>query len=240
MSMSMSMSMSMAMDGFTERSAIVIMAKRPVPGNVKTRLCPPLSPEESAALYAAFLEDTIHKVDRIGSVIKFIALDSDSSLEHGMTRTGNLSVPGSYTAIDQGKGDLGERMSRILGILFQSFDRVLVIGADSPTMPYEVLESALTELSNHDVVIGPSHDGGYYLLGLREHFEILFDGINWSTDVVLHQTLDRIRSANLTVKQLLTWYDIDTHANLLRLAAELRENPSEAPATSALLNAINY
>ncbi|MHB8841393.1 MAG: TIGR04282 family arsenosugar biosynthesis glycosyltransferase [Candidatus Aquicultor sp.] len=231
--------MNMAMDGCIERFAIVIMAKMPVPGNVKTRLCPPLTPEQSAALYSAFLEDTVHKVDRIQRVGKFIALDSNPSLQGGVTRIGTLPVPGTYTVIDQGKGDLGERINRILGILFKSFDRVLVVGADSPTMPYEVLESAIDGLSDHDVVIGPSQDGGYYLLGLRGYFESLFDRIDWSTHVVLRQTLDHIRSGNLSVKQLLTWYDIDTPVNLLRLAAELRENRSEAPATSTVLNAMN-
>ncbi len=231
--------MDIAKDRCTERTAIVIMAKTPVPGNVKTRLCPPLTPEESASLYAALLEDTVHKVDRIQNVEKFIALDSDPLLFDGVMRIGALPLPGTYTVIDQGKGDLGERINRILEILFKSFDRVLVVGADSPTMPYEVLELAIDGLSDHDVVIGPSQDGGYYLLGLRGHFERLFDHIEWSTDVVLQQTLGRIRTGNLTVKQLLTWYDIDTTADLLRLANELRENRSDAPATSTALNVIN-
>ncbi len=231
--------MNMAADGYIERTAIVIMAKMPVPGNVKTRLCPPLTPEESATLYSAFLEDTVHKVDRIQHVGKFIALDGNTSLKGPVSTIGTLPVPDTYTVIDQGEGDLGERINRVLGILFKSFDRVLVIGADSPTMPCEVLESAVDELSDYDVVIGPSQDGGYYLLGLRGYFESLFDRIDWSTDVVLQQTLDRIRAGGLTVKQLLTWYDIDTPADLLRLAAELRESRSEAPATSAALNGIN-
>ncbi|HET6315582.1 MAG TPA: TIGR04282 family arsenosugar biosynthesis glycosyltransferase, partial [Chloroflexota bacterium] len=103
-------------------------------------------------------------------------------------------------------------------------ERVVLVDSDSPTLPLGILRDACTGLEDHDVTIGPSADGGYYLLGLREPHGELFDGIAWSTHRVYEQTLDR--AAGLKVRSLQEWYDVDTPEDLRRLEADLAHQPA--------------
>ncbi|HEY3373776.1 MAG TPA: TIGR04282 family arsenosugar biosynthesis glycosyltransferase [Candidatus Aquicultor sp.] len=242
----------------SERAAIVIMAKRPVPGNVKTRLSPPLTLDDAARLYACFLQDTIDKVNSILHVVRYLALDivvagradenatepaykdTAMSIEDEMLNNLGLNtivLPRSLRIISQGEGSLGDRLQNVGGRLAPSFDKLLFIGADSPDVPAGFVEQAIGKLDASSVVIGPSDDGGYYLIGMRDApgTANVFKDIHWSTDVVYKQTLARISTAGLSVDIIPAWYDVDEISELHKLAMHLKDAANDAPATAAFL-----
>ncbi|MBS3909600.1 MAG: TIGR04282 family arsenosugar biosynthesis glycosyltransferase [Actinobacteria bacterium] len=215
--------------------AIVVVAKVPAPGLVKTRLISPLTPRQSCDLYARFLEDTIKKALKIPEAALFLALNLREPGCGYSDLYSCLTIPDSITIVDQGSGSLGERLAYLSELVFAHADRLVFIGADSPTLPLAYIEAAISGLPANDLVIGPSNDGGYYLLGLAGHYPVLFEGVDWSTDAVFEQTLERAAIARLTVKVLPRWYDIDDAEDLLLLEKELSEDPSAAPSTAAFL-----
>lgn len=217
------------------RPAIVIVAKLPVAGRVKTRLCPPLAPHEAAALYTCFLQDTTANVASLSAAETYIALDTAALTRELQALVDAIELPASVRVIDQGEGDLGARLSHILTNALPERARVVFIGADSPSLPLSYLEGAVRSLERHDVVIGPSDDGGYYLIGLSGSHTCLFADIAWSTKVVFEQTLARAAAAGLKVDVLPGWFDVDDYAGLCRLRQELQENPSAAPRTASYL-----
>jgi hypothetical protein len=127
-----------------------------------------------------------------------------------------------WTALPQSDGDLGNRMSSFFDDAFQSgADRVVLIGSDSPTLPIEYITRTFEMLAQDDVVLGPTPDGGYYLIGARGATPPVFEGVAWSTPDVFAQTIERLRAASLTYEQLPSWYDVDERADLIRLRDEL-------------------
>ena len=201
-------------------SAIVIMAKQPVPGNVKTRLCPPLTPVQAADLYEAFLIDTSVLVSSIENADAFIACDPDTARDY-FSRT--LSFP--MTCIPQGPGDLGSRLSRISFQVFsRGYRKLIVLASDTPHLPQDSVRQAFARLDRIDVVLGPCDDGGYYLIGSRFHEPGLFAGISWSTADVLDQTIGRVRDAGMTCELLPPCYDIDTKEDAERLMLDLQHH----------------
>lgn len=146
-----------------------------------------------------------------------------------------LALPGSIKVLDQGAGDLGARLAHLSRLGFAKADKLVFIGSDSPTMPVSYIEQAIDMLSGHDVVIGPSDDGGYYLIGLSDDHPYLFEGVDWSTRAVFQQTLARANAAGLKVAVLPDWFDVDDIAGLRRLYNELQDDPSAAPHTTAYL-----
>lgn len=226
-----------------ERSSIVIVAKRPVPGNVKTRLCPPLTLQESAGLYSCFLQDIIDKVAKVPGALKYLALDiEDLEVQGGgiAPLLDDISIPKSFKVISQGSGDLGERLTCLTNQVLEESDRLIFIGADSPSLPSSYLENALQLLVDNDLVIGPSEDGGYYLLGMNGRFTFLFEGLEWSSDQVFKQTLDHARPAGLKVNIMPTWYDVDTSSDLSRLALDLKDKEAMAPITANFLKKLRW
>ncbi|MDI6817217.1 MAG: TIGR04282 family arsenosugar biosynthesis glycosyltransferase [Actinomycetota bacterium] len=218
-----------------QRPAIVIVAKLPIPGHVKTRLCPPLTPQEATALYTCFLQDTVAKAASLSIAEPFIALNTTELAAEPQALLDTLMLPGSVRVIDQGKGDLGARLSKILTDAFPEPAQVIFIGADSPSLPRPYLVHAVSSLERHDVVIGPSDDGGYYLIGLSSSHRCLFTDIAWSTSAVFEQTLARVAAAELKVDVLPGWFDVDDDAGLRRLRRELQDDPSSAPRTASYL-----
>lgn len=203
------------------------MAKAPVPGTVKTRLG--LPPGEAARLQEALIPDAVEKALSVGPVA-VAGIPSD--------RLGLISalLPDEIRIIPQAGGDLGERMLSGARILFEeSSDPIIILGADSPTLPPAHLTEAARALKNHDAVIVPSTDGGYVLLGLRGPHEALFRNIAWSTEAVYGQTLERAREAGLTVHECESWYDVDTPEDLQRLRRDLAASRDPAPRTARLL-----
>lgn len=201
------------------RSAVAIMAKAPSPGQVKTRLCPPLSQGEAAELYRCFLLDKIAQVNtlqRATPVVSYSPADSKPLFEE--------LAPGHFILIPQRGDDLGARLLSTFDQLFrQGYRQVLAIDSDTPTLPTAYLEQALALMAEreNDVVLGPTEDGGYYLIGLRRPHRELFERMPWSTPQVVPETRRRAEQYGLLVAYTESWYDVDTPDDLTRLRAAL-------------------
>jgi len=213
-------------------AVFVVMAKQPVPGRSKTRLCPPLTPREAAELSEALLRDTIDLVSGLRGAEMAVAVSPRNAVEL-MRRF----VPRGARMLGVEGADIGECLHSVTDQLFaEGFARVVAINSDGPTLPAEYLERAVEMLTTSDVVLGPAEDGGYYLIGLRQRQPGLFQKISWSTAHVAAETLALAAALGLTVAQLPQWYDVDTPVELERLHAELATRPIEiAPCTRAFL-----
>jgi rSAM/selenodomain-associated transferase 1 len=213
------------------RRALLIVGKAPAPGQAKTRLVPPLSAQAAAELYCAFLLDTLDLAAGLGW--------ERISLVHPAGAGPTLSplLPPHITLCEQRGHGLGDALrSAFAEHLAEGFARVVLIGSDTPNLPPSAIEAGCAALATHDLSIGPSLDGGYYLLGLRRMQPALFEAIDWSTPRVLAQTLARARQLRLRVQRLPAWYDVDAPADLERLQRELHHAPATtAPHTRAAL-----
>lgn len=205
---------------------LAIMAKAPRAGTVKTRLCPPLRAPEAADLARCFLLDAVERVRSVAGarpILGYAPAESRSEFE---------GMGPDFTLIAQEGRDLGERQRRLLdGILALGHQAAVVIGTDSPTLPRECLDEAidLVMTPSVDLVLGPSEDGGYYLIGLRSPCPALFEDMPWGTSAVFARTFDRARRLGLRVACLATWFDVDTGSDLERLRAELAAAPGPLP-----------
>ena len=178
--------------------AIAVMAKWPEPGNVKTRLCPPLTPEQAADLYEAFFLDTVSLVSGIEHTDVFVAYDPGTAGDF-FSRILSPAVK----CIPQGEGDLGNRLLRTSSIVFShGYRKVIMLASDTPHLPRDYIRRAFTRLDDTDVILGPCDDGGYYLIGLRFPAPEVFAGIPWSTSQVLDLTIQRAREAGMTCELL--------------------------------------
>ena len=187
--------------------ALAVMAKAPKPGRVKTRLSPPLTLDQTAALNICFLKDTtanLATIPRSAGLISYTPV-GDEALFDGI-------LPETFGLVAQRGDGFGERLlyaaEDILGI---GYGAVCLIDSDSPTVPAAAFLQAVEALqrSGDRVVLGPSHDGGYYLIGLKKAHAEPFQRITWSTGAVLEETIERCRDARLEVVLLPTWYDVD-------------------------------
>ena len=189
---------------------ILLFAKAPVPGKVKTRLQPVLSPEQSAELHSSFVGDALEWLSGFTSIV-------DIELHLNEATMAWSEFP--YRRVLQSEGDLGQRMWNAMQ---QAFDegrkQVLILGSDAPTLPAEYLHTLLD--SSADVTFGPTEDGGYYAIQIRRLPEGLFDGVEWSTDRALEQSVDSARRCGLTVAIGPRWFDIDSPADLVSLVAQ--------------------
>jgi uncharacterized protein len=211
------------------KRALAMFAKTPQPGLVKTRLTPPLTPEEGADLYRCLLLDTIARVCTL-PLDAFICYDGDD-------RFFRESVPGAALFSQRGDG-LGERLERAFAELDSLGYRArVVIGTDAPDLPLAYLEQAFTLLeSGSDVVFGPAEDGGYYLVALSGAHGGIFRDIPWSGPRVLEKSLERAAKAGLAAALLPTWYDVDSFQDLLRPG--LSDPSSDAPLTREFIRAL--
>jgi uncharacterized protein len=206
---------------------ILVMAKAPIAGTVKTRLG--LPPRDAAGLQAALIRDTVEKARSLAP----ITLAGAPADRLDLIR---LLLPNDVALIPQSPGDLGDRMLSGARTLFDaSPDPVLLLGTDAPTLPSEAIETAASALELHDVSIIPSTDGGYVLLGLRRPVRAIFGGVEWSTEAVHRQTLGRAGEAGLSVYEGEPWYDVDEPEDLDRLREELAVRPHLAPRTGSFL-----
>lgn len=215
--------------------SLIVFAKEPLSGAVKTRLTPPLPPDEAAILYTAFVRDTCATIaaaaepgDRrvlaaageIGPVLRRIAE------EHGFE-----------TASQEG-ADLGARMAHALGVeLARGAGTVVLVGSDSPTLPLAEVRAARRQLaaSSPLAVLGPARDGGYWLVGASGRVPDIFAKIPWSTPDVLPATIERARERGVELALLEAWYDVDDAADLRFLEAELERSDDLAPRTRAAI-----
>jgi rSAM/selenodomain-associated transferase 1 len=214
------------------RCALAVMTKAPRAGAVKTRLTPPLSPEEAAALNICFLRDTAAAIvqtaaERAANGIGvFTPVGADEAYQE--------ILPGDFDLVPQRGDKFGERLvCATEDLLRLGFASVCLINSDSPTVPQSAFSQAVDFLNRDEdsVVLGPSDDGGYYLIGLKQLHRSLFEGIDWSTDRVFAQTIERARELDLPVHLLPTWYDVDDQATLQRLRRELFGSNGDAAPT---------
>jgi len=200
------------------RTCISLFAKNPVPGEVKTRLTLRFSPEKAAKLYEAFLLDLVNSLFSARcdeKVICFSPPDAEAAF--------SSLLKGPFLYRSQKGDDLGKKMDENFSWTFtRGFNRSIIVGSDSPTLPPAYIEEAFDALQNYSAVIGPSFDGGYYLIGLSQPCPELFQDIDWSTNHVLDQTLARMESRGIKFHLLPPWYDVDTPDQFNFLRAHLR------------------
>lgn len=214
------------------RSALLMVAKRPAPGRTKTRLTPPLQPEQAAALYECFLRDTVELMRQVPGVQPAIAY---LPVEE---RAYFAALAPDFELIQQEGNHLGERLDNALNhYLGRGYTRAAIMNSDGPNLPVAFLTGAFQALDDGaDVVLGPSDDGGYYLIGLRRPAPRLLREVRMSTPEVLADTLRLAARENLRVALLPAWYDVDDSGSLERLRTELAEAPDGvARHTKALL-----
>jgi uncharacterized protein len=218
------------------RRALMVVAKQPAAGQTKTRLSPPLSGEEAAALYECFLHDTLGLVRQARLTLGFEPIIA--YLPAGAESYFRQLAPDFGLLLQQG-ADLSERLHRATSHCLEEegYDQVVIMDSDSPTLPAENLCQAFTLLDGGaDVSLGPCGDGGYYLIGLKQPAPDLFLKVAMSTPQVVADTLARARDNGFRVEMLPACYDIDYVEDLYRLAAELPGLPGHiAPHSRAFL-----
>lgn len=214
------------------------MTKVPRAGQVKTRLVPPLTHEEAAQLNACFLRDTAATIQKSchGNAVGIGVYTPIGS------ETGYIDIlPSEFQLLPQRGDGFGERLALAVEDLFRcGFESVCLIDSDSPTVSADAYQQAVAALARPGdrVVLGPSDDGGYYLIGLKQTHPELFEGIDWSTERVFDQTRRRAADLNLETATLPNGYDVDDAATLQRLCDELlskESNPEVAPDTRKFL-----
>jgi len=207
------------------KGALIVVAKQPAPGNTKTRLSPPLSPEQASGLYACFLADTLDLIRQVKGVERVIAYLPEDASDYFK----NLAP--DFQVIQQIGADLGARLDNALTkYLSLGYNHVVIMDSDSPTLPAEYLSEAFNTLSNGaDVVLGPCEDGGYYLIGCKQPIPRLLREVRMSTPTVAANTASLASEAGLDLVQLPVWYDVDDEESLIRLAEEF-EKPKQSGA----------
>ncbi len=203
----------------------MVFTKPARPGRVKTRLIGELDAEQAAALHAAFLSDLLERLAGGGFDLRIAW-----ALEPGEEAP---PAPG----FRQEGGDLGERLFHGLARAARDHGRVAAVGSDHPDLPLATVERAFAELETAEIVLGPAEDGGYYLVGARAEAlrPELFEGIAWSTGGVFEATVERCQRLGLRLARLPVAADVDTPADLERLAAALERGEADCPRTRALL-----
>ncbi|MBB4079349.1 hypothetical protein GGR28_001969 [Lewinella aquimaris] len=186
-----------------QQPALLIMIKNPVAGRTKTRLAQDVGHDKALQMYRILMRHTRDQTLGLSGVTRY--------LHYSEFIDQNDDWPADdFTKLLQVGPGLGERMSAAFERAFaQGHDRVIVIGSDCPGVTAQLLEDAFAALLTHEVVIGPAHDGGYYLLGMRNPHPELFTEVAWSTAEVLEETLARTQEQGLSVKQLTALSDVD-------------------------------
>jgi rSAM/selenodomain-associated transferase 1 len=194
------------------RNALILMTRAPIPGKTKTRLEPFLSPEQCASLHRAFIMDIYNTIKAVNAdIIIYYTPERHKAMMHNI-------LGDEVRLIPQIQGGLGERMHQgLAGCFAEGYDKCVLIGSDIPTISVGVLENAFQELNHKDVVIGPTEDGGYYLIGMKKSKKEIFDKKFYGTQTVYQNTLGSIKKAKLTYSEMPIGYDIDVYEDLMLL-----------------------
>jgi len=209
---------------------LVIMAKAPRQGAVKTRLAPSLSPAAVTDFYCCLLDDTLALARSLGDVeVAIMCPDSD------VNELAQLADSQASVVAQKGEGLAAGLTSVFTHFAAPGRQRTIAFNSDSPHLPRSVLEDAFETLAAHDVVVGPTHDGGYYLVGAKASHPTLFTRDGIGTSSALERLLSRARTLGLSVGFAAPFYDIDVVDDLTRLAEELRLAPAKAPRTAVWL-----
>lgn len=209
--------------------ALAMMIKAPRPGASKTRLCPPLTPEEAAGLSRCFLRDTTANIAHVvrargpgggGAPAAGVAVYTPVGMESAFDGL----LPEGFSLVAQRESGFGGRLfGAVEDLLALGYGAVCLIDSDSPTLPATALAAAIESLAlpGDRAVLGPSEDGGYYLIGVKAAHRRLFEEIEWSTERVATQTLERAAEIGVEMVELQTWYDVDDGPTLRALCGEL-------------------
>lgn len=189
---------------------LLIFARCPVPGRVKTRLIPALGIEKTTRLYIHLLAYTLDQAQRYASATPELWVDSPVQAP-GCQELLNRYAIGAYT---QANGDLGRRMQRALDCALMTARKAVLIGTDCPDLTTQVLDTAFAALDDSDAVVGPAIDGGYALLGMRKTDSRLFDAIPWGSEQVMAKTRERLGQLGWTWQELPPVQDIDEPKDL--------------------------
>jgi rSAM/selenodomain-associated transferase 1 len=220
----------------SQKNCLLFFVKYPQKGQVKTRLSAELDEDITVELYRNFILDLLSMLKglRIKFQICFSPADSQKKFEEWLGT--------QYFYVPQQGDDLGQRMKNAFIHAFdQGFQRAVIIGSDSPDLPGDLINEAFLYLETHDAVIGPSTDGGYYLIGFSKAAFLpeVFEGIGWSTDMVLRKTLTILEKAGLKFRQLPAWRDVDTLDDLKDLV-QRSHNKSFSSSRTMLYISKNY
>jgi len=220
-------------------NALIVVVKNPVPGHVKTRLQSRYTPVQAAQIYTAFVQDTLDTVRTLNIDKRIIAYDPPHAENAVRDICGN-----DFEYVPQVQTDLGQRMYQaLLQQLQKGATHAILIGTDIPSLPATHIIQAFDLLKTKDVVIGPSTDGGYYLIGLSRPCPEIFENINWSTSSVLSDTTYYLRQQNYSFGLVPPWFDVDTPEELDVLIAHANAqqhatNHPTLPHTFACLSAL--
>jgi rSAM/selenodomain-associated transferase 1 len=201
--------------------AVGIMCKTPSPGKSKTRLSPPLRPEECASLSACFIRDLSRTIDELvaGGGVTGYAVYTPIGSEEALRRL----LPTDFRLLPQVEGNFGERLCQATReLLSAGHAGAILVNSDSPTLPAEILRAAVDATrAGNSIVLSPAIDGGYTLIGLSQAHARVFEDIVWSTETVYASTLVRAREIDLPVVNVPSWYDVDDASSLRLLQDEL-------------------
>jgi rSAM/selenodomain-associated transferase 1 len=218
---------------------VLVFARSPQKGRVKTRLAAKLGADAALALYMAFSEDLLETLAalKLHRIVCYHPARDRSQMRAWLGATVEL--------VPQGGLHLGHRMAGALEEAFrQGYHTALLVGTDLPDLPAAVFQEALQALTSHGAVIGPARDGGYYLIGFRRQAfrPSIFEGIDWGSAKVLRQTMTRWEQSatTVTIHRLPPWSDIDTLDDLMDLAGRLKERPRACPKTRQWLRRLGY
>jgi uncharacterized protein len=221
-----------------KENAVILFARDPVLGQVKTRLSSSLDDETILRLYTCFVEDSLGKIRKVDNADCFVGI---SPSNHSGFFNG---IEGSDTKlfIQQGK-DLGDKMRQAFVDRFaDGYEKVVIIGSDSPSLPVLYINEALA--SDKDMMLGPSTDGGYYLIGMSGKVSEVFGGVAWGTDQVLDETLGHVKKAGVSLELLPVWYDVDFPEDLKFLKTHLelitQSGLCEVSKTKKILDEISF
>lgn len=211
---------------------VIVFAKPPWPGQSKTRLAKSVGEVSAAALAYAFLRDSLQQLDRFYNITPVLATTEDWPHTE-------FPLPIELEIWQQGPGDLGMRIERMMWRALQRTATCISIGADTPGLPEKLMLESVHWLQEHDAVFGPAHDGGFYLIGLRKCVPGMFADLPWSRDNTLAATEARFREYGFSTRRASPWFDIDTIADLERLQRMLKRGVVQAPMTLAELDTLS-
>ncbi len=211
-------------------AALIVFAKVPRPGEVKTRLTPVLTSSEAAQLYEAFLQDALRLYTRLSAHVRlYLAPPVPDEL--------GVDVPAAVDVRVQRGDGLGNRMKHAFRTtLDRGYEKASIVGTDHPTLPLSFVRQSFSALTPaRSVCIGPSEDGGFYLLGMNAFYPQLFEGMTYSHDSVFTDTLARVGTTDARLTVLPRWYDVDTPAALERMIDDLDDGDADAPRTREMV-----
>ena len=221
-----------------KNKAVILFARDLILGQVKTRLSSLFDDETILRLYTCFVEDSLEKIRQVDNADCFVGI-SPSNISGFFD---GIEDSDTRLFIQQGK-DLGDKMRQAFVDRFSDgYKKVVIIGSDSPSLPVSYINQALN--SDKDLMLGPSTDGGYYLIAMTGKVSEVFDGITWGTEQVLDETLNRVKKAGVSLELLPVWYDVDFPEDLKFLKTHLelitQSGLCEVGKTKKILDEISF